>query len=167
MNNKHSPAIGPLLILLAGVFWGCMGLFVRRLGACGFSSRQIACLRLSVGALVFVLLASIPMGIISALKNGKWAQPIFGHIFDCVSLSCFLGLIVIICFPALHHGQKASKLEAAVILVQFPCHLVTSLICIITVFLQSRAGRIYDFFPDCRIIGLRCRRPMYQRFDNI
>ena len=56
MNNKHTPARGPLLILLAGAFWGCMGLFVRRLGACGFSSRQIACLRLSVGALVFVLL---------------------------------------------------------------------------------------------------------------
>ena len=56
MNRKHMPAAGALLILLAGIFWGCMGLFVRRLSACGFSSRQIACLRLSVGALVFLLL---------------------------------------------------------------------------------------------------------------
>lgn len=55
-KEKTSPAAGPLLILLAGAFWGSMGLFVRRLGAIGFSSRQVACLRLSVGALVFVLL---------------------------------------------------------------------------------------------------------------
>lgn len=60
MEKDKRPALGgQLLILLAGCFWGSMGLFVRRLGALGFSSRQVACLRLTVGALVFVLLLLI------------------------------------------------------------------------------------------------------------
>lgn len=60
MGKKNRPALGgQLLILLAGSFWGSMGLFVRRLNALGFSSRQVACLRLTVGALVFVLLLLI------------------------------------------------------------------------------------------------------------
>ena len=60
MEKKNRPALGgQLLILLAGSFWGSMGLFVRRLNALGFSSRQVACLRLTVGALVFVLLLLI------------------------------------------------------------------------------------------------------------
>ena len=60
MEKKNRPALGgQLLILLAGSFWGSMGLFVRRLNALSFSSRQVACLRLTVGALVFVLLLLI------------------------------------------------------------------------------------------------------------
>ena len=60
MEQNRRPGLrGQLLILLAGSFWGSMGLFVRRLNALGFSSRQVACLRLTVGALVFVLLLLI------------------------------------------------------------------------------------------------------------
>ncbi len=55
-NKKKNRISGPVLILLAGAFWGSMGLFVRRLNAWGFTSRHVACLRLSVGALVFLLL---------------------------------------------------------------------------------------------------------------
>ncbi len=55
-KRKKNHVSGPALILLAGAFWGSMGLFVRRLNTLGFSSRQVACLRLSVGALVFVVL---------------------------------------------------------------------------------------------------------------
>ena len=47
---------GPLLILLAGTFWGSMGLFVRALNTLGFSSAHVACLRLAVGAVIFLLL---------------------------------------------------------------------------------------------------------------
>lgn len=60
-ESKHSLS-GPLLIVLAGVFWGSMGIFVRRLGGYGFSSGHIACLRLTVGALVFSLLLSCGRG---------------------------------------------------------------------------------------------------------
>ena len=42
MSEKKKRGVGPLLILLAGCFWGSMGIFVRKLGEYGFSSVQIA-----------------------------------------------------------------------------------------------------------------------------
>lgn len=45
--------LGPALILLAGCFWGSMGIFVRRLGAYGFSSVQIVAIRVTLAALIF------------------------------------------------------------------------------------------------------------------
>ena len=51
-KNKHN--IGPLLIILAVCFWGSMGIFVRKLDTCGFSSIQIVCLRVTVAALIFL-----------------------------------------------------------------------------------------------------------------
>lgn len=53
--RERSQALGPLLILLAGVFWGSMGLFVRRLAQYGFSSIQITSIRLTLAALLFCL----------------------------------------------------------------------------------------------------------------
>ena len=52
-KNKR---LGVVLILLAGIFWGSMGLFVRRLSALGFSSLQITSARLTLAAAVFCLL---------------------------------------------------------------------------------------------------------------
>ena len=54
--EKNKGALGPALILLAGCFWGSMGIFVRRLGAAGFSSIQIVAIRVTLAALVFCLL---------------------------------------------------------------------------------------------------------------
>ncbi len=56
-KSKHH--IGPLLIILAGCFWGSMGIFVRRLSTFGFSPIQIVALRITVAALVFSLLLLI------------------------------------------------------------------------------------------------------------
>ena len=56
-KNKHN--IGPLLIILAGCFWGSMGIFVRRLSTFGFSPIQIVSLRITVAALAFSLLLLI------------------------------------------------------------------------------------------------------------
>ena len=44
---------GPLLIALAGCFWGSMGIFVRRLSSYGFSSVQIVAIRVTLAALIF------------------------------------------------------------------------------------------------------------------
>lgn len=44
---------GPGLIILAGCFWGSMGIFVRRLSAFGFSSIQIVSIRVTLAALFF------------------------------------------------------------------------------------------------------------------
>ena len=56
MSSKNNNAAGSLLILLAGILWGSMGLFVRRLSALGFDSVQITAGRLCFAALLFWLL---------------------------------------------------------------------------------------------------------------
>ena len=68
-TDKNS--LGPLLIILAGIFWGSMGLFVRALSAYGFSPIQIVSLRLSVAALVFsgILLIKEPSGFHIRLRD--------------------------------------------------------------------------------------------------
>lgn len=50
---------GAGLVLLAGCLWGSMGLFVRTLGAWGFTSVQVACLRMTAAALVFALVMAL------------------------------------------------------------------------------------------------------------
>ncbi len=57
--EKHRRSIGPLLIILAGCFWGSMGIFVRRLTTFGFSSVQIVCIRVTLAALLFCVLLLI------------------------------------------------------------------------------------------------------------
>lgn len=51
--------IGPFLIILAGCFWGSMGIFVRRLAAFGFTSVQIVSIRVTLAALFFSILLLI------------------------------------------------------------------------------------------------------------
>ncbi len=44
-----------MLIIIAGCFWGSMGIFVRKLGTYGFSSIQIVSIRLTLAAMIFAL----------------------------------------------------------------------------------------------------------------
>lgn len=62
---------GPALIILAGCFWGSMGIFVRKLTACGFTSVQIVSIRLTLAALVFcaLLLIREPSGFRISLRD--------------------------------------------------------------------------------------------------
>lgn len=53
-NNKQK--IGTLLIVLAGCFWGSMGIFVRKLNGYGFNSIQIVAIRVTLAALIFCLI---------------------------------------------------------------------------------------------------------------
>ena len=57
--EKNRRNIGPALILLAGIFWGSMGIFVRKLGSYGFSSIQIVSIRVTLAALAFCLLLAV------------------------------------------------------------------------------------------------------------
>ena len=57
--EKKKYSAGPLLIILAGCFWGSMGIFVRRLGTYGFSSAQIVSIRVTLAAVCFCLLLLI------------------------------------------------------------------------------------------------------------
>ena len=56
MKQSNSSVLGPALIILAGIFWGSMGIFVRRLTACGFTSIQITAVRLTLAAVGFCLI---------------------------------------------------------------------------------------------------------------
>ena len=47
---------GTMLIILAGCFWGSMGIFVRKLGEEGFDSIQIVSIRVTLAALFFSLI---------------------------------------------------------------------------------------------------------------
>ena len=58
-NRKNTGVPGPLLILLSGVFWGSMGIFLRPLNSYGFSALQLVFLRLGLGALLFALILLI------------------------------------------------------------------------------------------------------------
>ncbi len=59
MTEKRKPDPGPALILLAGCFWGSMGIFVRKLSAFGFSAAQIVSIRLTLAALAFCVLLRV------------------------------------------------------------------------------------------------------------
>ena len=53
---KEKRNFGPILIILAGCFWGSMGIFVRRLSTYGFDSVQIVAIRVCLAALIFCVL---------------------------------------------------------------------------------------------------------------
>ncbi len=55
MDSKGNSKIGTALIILAGCFWGSMGIFVRKLGTYGFSAIQIVSIRITLAALIFPL----------------------------------------------------------------------------------------------------------------
>jgi drug/metabolite transporter (DMT)-like permease len=59
MGIKSNKWIAPLLIILAGCFWGSMGIFVRRLTGYGFSSIQIVSIRVTLAALFFAIVMFI------------------------------------------------------------------------------------------------------------
>ena len=59
MDSKSSSKLGTALIILAGCFWGSMGIFVRKLGTYGFSAIQIVSIRITLAALIFSLVLLI------------------------------------------------------------------------------------------------------------
>lgn len=59
MNTDKTKIPGSGLILIAGIFWGLMGLFVRTFSSYGFGSAHVAFLRLGVGAVIFALIIFI------------------------------------------------------------------------------------------------------------
>ena len=56
LGKQNTSVFGPALIILAGIFWGSMGIFVRRLGTYGFSPIQIVCIRVVLAAVVFCVI---------------------------------------------------------------------------------------------------------------
>lgn len=59
MQTEFEKKIAPIQVLTAGTLWGIMGILVRKLGTYGFSSIQIASLRIIFGALIFLLILGV------------------------------------------------------------------------------------------------------------
>ena len=59
METKNNSKLGIALIILAGCFWGSMGIFVRKLTTFGFSAFQIVSIRITLAALIFSLVLLI------------------------------------------------------------------------------------------------------------
>ena len=68
--EKHS-VTGDILIIIAGLFWGSMGIFVHHLNGLGFTSVQVACLRLVTAGILFavILLIKDPKGFKIKVKD--------------------------------------------------------------------------------------------------
>lgn len=56
---EKNSLLGDILIIVAGLFWGSMGIFVRHLNGLGFTSIQVACLRLVFAGILFALILLI------------------------------------------------------------------------------------------------------------
>lgn len=55
MEDRQRARVGTVFIILAGCFWGSMGIFVRKLGTYGFNSIQIVSIRVTLAALIFAI----------------------------------------------------------------------------------------------------------------
>ncbi len=71
MKKSNSSVLGPALIILAGIFWGSMGIFVRRLSSYGFTPIQITSVRLTLAAVGFCLIQLLldPAGFRISLRD--------------------------------------------------------------------------------------------------
>ena len=70
-GKQNKSSFGPILIILAGIFWGSMGIFVRRLAEYGFTPIQIVCIRVVLAALIFsvIQLVKDPKGFMISLRD--------------------------------------------------------------------------------------------------
>ena len=70
-GKQNKSSFGPILIILAGIFWGSMGIFVRRLAEYGFTPIQIVCIRVVLAALIFsvIQLVKDPKGFRISLRD--------------------------------------------------------------------------------------------------
>ena len=61
-DMKNNSARSAMLILLAGALWGTMGIFVRRFYSFGFDAMQVASMRLTAGAVIFIIVLALRGG---------------------------------------------------------------------------------------------------------
>ncbi|MCR5420688.1 MAG: DMT family transporter [Lachnospiraceae bacterium] len=69
--GKYRSKTGSILIIIAGILWGSMGIFVRRLSSYGFDPVQIVAIRITLAAVFFCLILFIkdPSGFRISFKD--------------------------------------------------------------------------------------------------
>lgn len=58
-NKKKNSIISPLCVLAAGILWGCMGLLVRSMTPCGFTSMEVVFFRAVVTSVLMAVIMVI------------------------------------------------------------------------------------------------------------
>lgn len=58
-NTRSKSLTGTLLVIASGILWGLMGIFVRSLGALGFSSMQIVSLRVTIAVIILAIVLAV------------------------------------------------------------------------------------------------------------
>ena len=102
--------LAPVFVLAAGTLWGLMGIFVRKLGTYGFSSLQIACLRILFGAALFLMI------------TGCYRRELLKIRFRDVGLFLGMGLLSLLLFTVCYFTtiHLASLSVAAILLYTSP-----------------------------------------------
>lgn len=143
MKNK----IYPLFIILAGIFWGTTGIFVRTLQSYGLSALQISCVRLITAAVIMLLFILIKDRQLLKIKlKDIWIFILSGGIsvfFTCVfyfkaislasvSVACILmytAPIFVMITSFFVFGEKLAKRKIfAMLIAFFGCFLVSGII---------------------------------------
>ena len=110
----------PAFVLAAGTLWGIMGIFVRKLGTYGFSSIQIASLRIIFGALIFLAITVI------------WKRELLKIEIRDIGLFPGMGLVSLLLFTICYFTtiNMASLSVAAILLYTSPIWvMLMSLVC--------------------------------------
>ncbi len=71
-HHANHTLLGIIQVILAGICWGALGIFSTRLQAYGFSSFEIATLRIVTAGLVVLLLLPSLMPSICRLRTAEW-----------------------------------------------------------------------------------------------
>ena len=103
-----------LLIILAGVIWGTMGIFVTELGKMGFSSHQTASIRVTVAAAIFIFT-------VLATDKSRFKIDIRDiWIFFIMGFGCVLGMSLLYFYTM----QNTSMSTAAILLYTSPIWVI-------------------------------------------
>ena len=134
----------PALILAAGTLWGIMGIFVRKLGTYGFSSIQIASLRIIFGALIFFAITAVAKRELLKIK------------VQDVGIFIGMGLISLLLFTICYFTtiNMASLSVAAILLYTSPIWvMLMSLVCFREKMTKRKVLAVVMAFVGCVLVS--------------
>ena len=134
----------PALILAAGTLWGIMGIFVRKLGTYGFSSIQIASLRIIFGVLIFFAITAVAKRELLKIK------------VQDVGIFIGMGLISLLLFTICYFTtiNMASLSVAAILLYTSPIWvMLMSLVCFREKMTKRKVLAVVMAFVGCVLVS--------------
>lgn len=134
----------PALILAAGTLWGIMGIFVRKLSTYGFSSIQIASLRIIFGALIFFAITAVAKRELLKIK------------VQDVGIFIGMGLISLLLFTICYFTtiNMASLSVAAILLYTSPIWVMPmSLVCFREKMTKRKVLAVVMAFVGCVLVS--------------